>query len=58
MSVLPRFVSAENVPADGPLLEGGRSTVVSFELEQNHFFALFVQSELRTVRAMGADGPP
>ena len=59
MAVLPRFVSAENVPADGPLLEGGRSAVVSFELEQNHFFALFVvQSELRTVRVMGADGPP
>ena len=59
MAVLPSFVSAENVPAGGPLLEGGRSAVVSFELEQNHFFALFVvQSELRTVRAMGADGPP
>ena len=35
MAVLPRFVSVGNVPADGPLLGGGRSVVASFELEQN-----------------------
>ena len=59
MAILPRFVSAENVPTDGPLLEGGRSAVVSFELEQNRSW-LWVVSEivLRTVRALGADGPP
>ena len=59
MAVLPRFVSAGNVPADGPLLGGRRSTVVSFELEQNcSWLWMEVQSELRTVRPLGADGPP
>ena len=59
MSVLSRFVSARNVPADGPLLGGGRSAVVLFELEQNHFWLwMVVQNELRTVWSMGADGPP
>ena len=59
MVVLPRYISAGNRPADGPPLRGGRSAVISVELKQNHFFALFVvQSELRTVRVMGADGPP
>ena len=59
MAVLPRFVSAENVPADGPLLEGGRSAVISFELEQNHsWLCMVVQSELRTIRLLGADGSP
>ena len=38
MAVLPRFVFVENVPADGALLEGGWSAVVSFELEQNRFW--------------------
>ena len=58
MSVLPRFVSAGNVPVDGPLLGGGRSAVVLFELEQNHFWLwMVVQNELRTVRPLGADGP-
>ena len=59
MAILPRFVSAKNVPTDGPLLEGGRSAVVSFELEQNRSWLwMVVQNELRTVRSMEADGPP
>ena len=59
MSVLSRFVSARNRPADGPLLLGGRSAVVSFEPKQNHSWLwMVVQSELRTVRPMGVDGPP
>ena len=59
MAVLPRYISAGNRPADGPLLGGGRSAVISDELEQNRFLALLVvQNELRTVRSMGADGPP
>ena len=56
MTVLPRYISAGNRPADGPLLGGGRSTIISDELEQNCFWT--VQNELRTVRSMGADGPP
>ena len=48
MAVLPRYISAENVPANGPPLGGTES-----------FLALLVvQNELRTVRSMGADGPP
>ena len=59
MAVLPRFVFAGNVPADGPLQGGGRSAVVSFELKQNCFWLwMVVQNELRTVWSMGADGPP
>ena len=59
MVILPRFVSAGNVPTDGPFLGGGRSAVVSFELEQNHFLLwMVVQNELWTVRFLGADGPP
>ena len=59
MAVLPRFVSAGNVPADGPLLGGRRSAVVSFELEQNRSWLwMLVQSELWTIRSLGADGPP
>ena len=59
MTVLSRYISAGNRPADGPLLGGGRSAVVSFELEQNHFWLwMVVQNELWTVRSMGADGPP
>ena len=59
MAVLPRFISAGNRPADSPLLGGGQSAVVSFELEQNHSWLwMVVQSELRTVRSLGADGPP
>ena len=59
MSVLPRFISAENRPADSPLLEGGRSAIVLFELEQNRSWLwMVVQNELRTVRSLGADGPP
>ena len=59
MSVLPRLVSVGNVPADGPLLGGGRSAVVSFELEQNRSWLwVVVQIVLRTVRTLGADGPP
>ena len=59
MVVLPRYISAGNGPADGLLQDGGRSAVVSFELEQNHSW-LWVVSEivLRTVRPLGADGPP
>ena len=59
MAVLPRFISTRNGPADGLLQDGGRSAVVSFELEQNRSW-LWVVSEivLRTVRALGADGPP
>ena len=44
MVVLTRYISAGNRPADSPLLGGGRSAVISDELEQN--------------RSMGADGPP
>ena len=59
MSVLPRFIFAGNGPADGPLLGGGRSAVVSFELEQNRFWLwMVVQNELRTVRSLEADRPP
>ena len=59
MAVLPRFISAGNRLADGPLLGGGRSAVVSFELEQNRSWLwMVVQNELRTVRSMEADGPP
>ena len=38
MAVLPRYISAGNRPADGPLLGGGRSAVISDELEQNRFW--------------------
>ena len=66
MAVLPRFISAGNRPADGPLLGGGRSapggrTVRSYLgcARAEPFLALLVvQNELRTVRSMGADGPP
>ena len=59
MAVLPRFISAGNGPVDGPLLGGGRSAIVSFELKQNcSWLWMVVQNELRTVRSMGADGPP
>ena len=37
MAVLPRYISPGNRPADGPLLGGGRSAVISDELEQNRF---------------------
>ena len=59
MAVLPRFISTRNGPADGLLQDGGRSAVVSFELEQNRSW-LWVVSEivLRTVRPLGADGSP
>ena len=59
MAVLPRFVSVGNVPADGPLLEGGRSAIVSFEHVQSHSWLwMVVQNEPRTVRPQGPDGPP
>ena len=59
MAVLSRYISAGNRPADGPLLGGGRSAVVSFGIEQNcSWLWMVVQNELRTVRSMGADGPP
>ena len=59
MAVLPRFISAGNGPTDGPLQDGGRSSVVSFELEQNRSWLwVVVQIVLRTVRTLGADGPP
>jgi len=59
MSVLPRFISAENRPADSLLLDGGQSAVVLFELEQNRSWLwIVVQIELRTVRPLGADRPP
>ena len=59
MSVLPRFVSTGNGPVDGPFLDGGRSAVVLFELEQNHSWLWVVfQIVLRIVRPLGADGPP
>jgi hypothetical protein len=54
MAVLPRFISAENGPTDGPLQWGGRSAVVSFELEQNRSWLwMVVQNELRTVWSLG-----
>ena len=54
MAVLPRFISAENGPADGPLQGAGRFAVVSFEFEQNHSWLwMVVQNELRTVRSLG-----
>ena len=37
MAVSSRYISAENIPADGPLKGGGRSTIISDELEQNRF---------------------
>ena len=59
MTVLPRFISAGNRPAGGPILGGGRSAVISFELEQNRSWLwMVVQNEPRTVRSLGADGPP
>ena len=59
MSVLPRFISAENRPAHSPLLEGGRSAIVLFELEQNRSWLwIVVQIELRTVRPLRADRLP
>ena len=59
MAVLPRYISAENVSADSPPMGAGRSSVVSFELEQNRSWLwMVVQNELRTVRSMEADGPP
>ena len=59
MSILRRYISARNRPADGPLLLGGRSAVVSFELKQNRSWLwVVVQIVLRTVRTLGADGPP
>ena len=58
MVVLPRYISAGNIPVDGPLQDDGRSAIVSFELEQNRsWLCMVVQSELRTVRPLGADGP-
>ena len=38
MAVLPRYISAGNIPADGPLKGGGQSAVISVELEQNHLW--------------------
>ena len=59
MTALPRTISAGNVPADGPLQDGGRSAVILFELEQNRSWLWVVfQIVLRTVRPLGADGPP
>ena len=59
MTVLPRYISTGNRHADGPPLGGGRSAVISDKLEQSRFLALWVvQNDLRTVRSMGADGPP
>ena len=59
MSVLPRFVSTGNGPVDGPFLDGGRSAVVLFELEQNHSWLWVVfQIVLQTVRPLRADGLP
>ena len=59
MAVLPRYISAENGPADGLLQGGGRSVVVSFELEQNRSWLwMVVQNEPRTVRSLGADDLP
>ena len=57
MAIFPRFSSAGNGPADGPLQNGGRPAVVSFELEQNRS-GLWVASQivLRMVRPLGADG--
>ena len=58
MSVSPRFISAGNGPADGPLQDGGRSAVVWFELEQNRS-GHWVLSQVvwSTVRPLGADSP-
>ena len=51
MAILPRYISAGNIPADGPLQDGGLSAVDSFELEQNRsWLCMVIQSELRTVR--------
>ena len=57
MAIFPRFSSAGNGPADGPLQNGGRPAVVSFELEQNRS-GLWVASQivLRMVRPLEADG--
>ena len=35
LAVLSRYISARNRLEDGPLLGGGRSAVISDELEQN-----------------------
>ena len=37
MAVLPRYISAGNRRADGPLLGGGPSAVISDVLKQNRF---------------------
>ena len=37
MAVLPRYISAGNISADGPLKGGGRSAVISDELKQKRF---------------------
>ena len=59
MAVLPRYISAGNRPVDGPLLDGGRSAVVLFELEQYRSWLWVVfQIVMRTVRSLGMDGPP
>ena len=59
MSVLPRFVSTGNGPVDGPFLDGGRSAVVLFELEQYRSWLWVVfQIVMRTVRSLGTDDPP
>ena len=59
MAVLSRYISAENGPADGPLQGGGRSAVVSFELEHIRSWLWVVsQIVLRTVRPLGVDNPP
>ena len=51
MAVLPRYISAGNRPADGPPLSrmSSNRTVLALWV---------VQNDLRTVRSMGADGPP
>ena len=59
MSVLSRFGSTGNGPADRPLLGGGWSAGFVFELEQNHSWLWVVfQIVLQTVRPLRADGLP
>ena len=59
MSILPRYIFAENRPADGPLQDGRRSAIVLFELEQNcSCLWVVVQIELQTVRPLRADRLP
>ena len=58
MAVFPRYISAGNIPADGPLKGADGPPLSRMSSNRNVLALLVVQNELRTVRSMGADSPP